>query len=157
MSSLKEMTVGSVTAYLMDRVSVPLLAIPESCRFQNLRSFVLGIDDKAMPPNIYDPLILLAKASGARIEVVHLSKEENLPLDYQPSVKLPFEDIPYEITTLHAGKSIPQTLTHHSVSINADILVMSHRQRNWLERLFVNSLTRRELFVLEVPLLILPE
>ena len=157
LSSLKEMTIGSVTAFLMDRVDIPLLAVPEKSAFRAVQKIILGLDDKINDSTIFTTVVHLVNQTGAKLELVHTTKEEDLPLNYQPQFVPELGDIEFTATILSSQGSITKTLTHYSLDQQADILVLAHRKRGWFERIFINSLSREELFVIATPLLILPD
>lgn len=157
MSALKEMTVGSVTAFLMDRVDTPVLAIPEDWNFKPLKSIMAAMEEPDKDLTRAASLIRLVKATGAQLEVVHTSEQVGVPVNIETSRIVPWDGINYTLTAIHQGKSIPKTLTNYAVEKKADLMVMLHRKRGFFERLFKNSFSREELFVIQTPLLILPE
>ncbi|HKK76214.1 MAG TPA: universal stress protein [Saprospiraceae bacterium] len=158
LSALKEVTVGSVTAYLMDHAKIPVLAIPEEATYDGLNHIVLGIDDDGESTATLAPLVRLVEATQARLEIVHTTnKKETVPVDSSPLSSLPLGEINYSFSTIPEERSIPETLTNYSVDQDADIMVMVHRRRNFMERFFVGSFSREGLFIIKTPLLILPQ
>ncbi|RMF01164.1 MAG: universal stress protein [Bacteroidetes bacterium] len=157
LTALKDMTVGSVTAYLMDRSAVPLFVIPETATFQNIQHLVLGVDSHQVKAETIAPLKKLMQASGAKLTVVHASLQDGLGIDYDPLLNLPLERTSYEFFTIDQGESIPASLTAFCQERGGDLLVMVHRRRAWFERLFNNSVVKSKLFQIEMPLLVLPE
>jgi nucleotide-binding universal stress UspA family protein len=157
LTALKDMTVGSVTAHLMDRSSVPVLTIPAEAEFTGLRQIILGVDSHRVQPDTLEPLKALLASSKAQLVAVHTTPEDGLAIDYDPFLNLPLEQIRYEFFTIPQGDSIPASLTAFCQERGADLLAMVHRQRSWLERLLNNSVVKSNLFQIQTPLLILPE
>lgn len=154
LSALKEMTVGSTTAFLMDHSRVPLIAIPDEFKFKNLRSVVVGLDDDASHTEALIPLLKLARLSGAEITFVNTTTD--LEDTEVAAMELPMEGISNQVLSIRLDESIPKTLSIYCLEHDADLLVMVHRKRPWLERLFKTSLTKEELFDIQTPLFILP-
>lgn len=157
LSALKVVTVGSVTAYLMDHATVPVLAIPKNASYRGLQHIILGIDDDGESARTLAPLVRLVEQAKAQLEVVHTTEKKTVPMDFHPSGSIPLGSINYTFSTIPEGKSVPQALTNYSLDREADLLVMVHRKRNLLERLFVGSYAREELFIIKTPLLLLPQ
>lgn len=154
LSALKEMTVGSTTAFLMDHSPVPLIAIPDEYKFKGVQSIVVGLDEKASYTDVLIPVLQLARRSGAEITFVNTTTDlEDTEL---ASIQLPIDGISNQVLSIRMDGSIPKTLTKYCLEQEADLLVMVHRKRPWLERLFKTSLTKEELFEIKTPLFILP-
>lgn len=157
MSALKEMTVGSVTAHLMDRIHIPMFVIPDGITFQKIKTVVLGVDEKPDTEKTLLPLVQLIKQTHAQLELVHTYKEKPGIAPQDLSVHVPLDHLPFKFTNVPQGKSIPLTLMDFTMQKGADLLVLLHEHRTWWERLFVNSLSKTELFDLRKPLMLLPE
>lgn len=157
LTALKNITVGSVTAYLLNHSKVPVLAIPENKDFIRLKSVVIGVDDQVVQHiNIVRPLIKMVQTANAKLHMVHVRQRGDSFWQYDPGLDVYFSDLDYEYKSLEYDDSVAETLTEYADDIDADMLVMIHRKRNWLERLFRRSHTKEELFELETPLLVLP-
>lgn len=154
LSALKEMTVGSTTAFLMDHSRVPLIAIPDEYKFNRLKSIVVGLDEEASHTEALTPVLKLARLAGAEITFVNTTSD--LEETEMAAEALPMEGISNQVLSIRLKESIPKTLTNYCLEQDADLLVMVHRKRPWLERLFKTSLTKEELFEIQTPLFILP-
>lgn len=155
LTALKDMTVGSVTAYLMDRSPVPLLTIPEEVEFRPVQKIVLGVDAKVTEVAAFQDVIGLARKAKAELIFVNTNEEVSTPEEIE-TFTLEIEGINSKGFVIPQGESIPQALAQFSLDQRADILVMIHRKRQWYQRLFNNSITKEGLFELKTPLLILP-
>lgn len=158
LSALKEVTVGSVTAYLMEHTGIPILAIPEKASFKGLRGVVLGIDHNGESAQTLAPLVRLLELSDAQLDIIHVSRgDETDYLDNQLLIEPMLEDLSYKFTILPEKDSIPATLTQYCIDSQTDLLAMVHRKRSFLERVFWGSYSREELYIFQIPLLILPQ
>jgi nucleotide-binding universal stress UspA family protein len=155
LTALKDMTVGSVTAYLMDRSPIPLLTIPDDVEFQPVKKIILGVDSKVTEVAAFQEIINLAQKVKAELIFVNTNEEVSTPEEVE-AFTLEIEGINSKGFVIPQGSSIPQALTKFSIEQQADILVMIHRKRLWYQRLFNNSVTKEGLFEIKTPLLILP-
>jgi nucleotide-binding universal stress UspA family protein len=155
LTALKDMTVGSVTAYLMDRSPVPLLTIPEEVEFRPVQKIVLGVDSKVAEVAAFQDVIGLARKAKAELIFVNTSEEVSTPAETETFI-LEIEGIKSKGFVIPQGSSIPQALAKFSIDQEADILVMIHRKRQWFQRLFNTSVTKEGLFEIKTPTLILP-
>lgn len=159
LSALRNMTVGSVTAYLMEHLSTPVLAIPDQAVFRPVRRLVLGVEKRdEVEEAPLQPLRQLLKRTQAELYIAHADLQAAaaaaaLPTDPGAPVKIWGDR--FACYTLYGGQSVPQALTQFSLEQEADILVMVHRHRAWFSRLFYSSVTKAELFEIQLPLLIL--
>ena len=78
LSALKEMTIGSTTAFLMDRTPVPLVAVPHEYPYSGLKTVVVGLDEKASHIGSLEPVLELARQTKA--EIVFVNTTENVAL-----------------------------------------------------------------------------
>ena len=154
LSALKEMTVGSTTAFLMDNTSIPLVAVPDEYKFAGLRKIVVGMDKEASHVDALLPIVPIAQKSGAEVLFVNTTDDADEVAAKEQS--LDFSGVPNRVLSIPTGESIPKALSQFSLEESGDLLVMIHRRRPWLERLFKSSLTKEELFDIKTPLLILP-
>jgi nucleotide-binding universal stress UspA family protein len=157
LTALKDMTVGSVTAHLIDRSEVPVLTIPAKSAYTPVKQLVLGVDNQSLvKKDALAPLLKMLDRSTAQLQVVHTLKEEESASELHPEVAAELAGVSYQFSNISANNSVAQALTQFCHSHDADILVLVHRQRQWWERLFYNSLTKSSLFEIELPFLIIP-
>jgi nucleotide-binding universal stress UspA family protein len=155
LTALKDMTVGSVTAYLMDRSSVPVLTIPENTSFRPVKKIVLGIDSKPTDGETFQLIIDLARKLETELIFVNTG-EEITTTEETETFTMDIEGISSTGYVIPQGDSIPEALTKFSVEQEADIMAVIHRKRHWYQRLFNTSVAKQELFEIQKPLLILP-
>ena len=154
LSALKEMTVGSTTAFLMDRSSLPLVAIPNNYEYSGLKTIVIGLDDHATHVEALEPVLAIARKTEA--EVLFINTTDDIDEITVEDQVIPLEGIRNRALSIPQVDSIPKSLTNYCVENGGDLLVMIHQRRPWLERLFKTSLTKEELFEIQIPLFILP-
>ncbi|MBT8230728.1 MAG: universal stress protein [Bacteroidia bacterium] len=156
LTALKNITVGSVTEYIIEHSDNIILAIPEEASFDEFKVMVLGVDDQILDDGqILDPVKNLCNLFDARLYMVHVRRKDDSVFEYDPALDIYLEDVNYEYKALEYENSVAETITEYCEYVKADMLIMIHRKKNWLERLFVRSITKSELFEIKTPLLIL--
>ena len=156
LTALKDMTIGSVTQYIVNNSNISVLAIPDEIDYKKIKSIVIGVDDRLVAgERVTKPLIEICKKTGAKLWMVHVRKKGDSPFEYDPGLDIYFRELNYEYKALEYDESVAETLTEYCDDVDADMLCMIHRQRNWLENLMHRSFTKSELFKIETPLLVL--
>ena len=157
LTALKEVTVGSVSAYLINKLDRPLFVIPDEVKYQRMSNIVLGVDhDFTHLEEETLPLKWLFNGDQFMLHLVHVKRKHDImdQYDLHPSARL--HGFEFDYTSLKPGDSITKSLQDYCESKNADALIMIHTKRNWLRKLFRKSISRLGLFHIELPFLILP-
>lgn len=156
LTALKDITVGSVTEYIIRKCNVPVLTIPNNCVFQDISAIVVGVDDRLISnEGIVKPLIEICKETKSKLHMVHVRRRGDSMFEYDPGLDLYFRDLNYEYASLEYDDSVAETISEYCEKVDAGIMCMIHRKRNWFEGLFHSSVTKSELFEVEIPLLVL--
>lgn len=156
LTAVKDLTIGSVTAYTMDRTTTPLLVIPETAEFGPFLKVMLAVDESPNNADLLQPLKRIVEKSGAELHVVHRTLEEDLPDNFNPFANAPIGQ-PYTFHSLHTGERTSAAITAFARDYDIHLVTMVHRRRGWLDRILFLSNTKEELFIIERPLLILPQ
>lgn len=156
LSSLKDMTIGSVTEYIINNVKIPVLAIPEESAFNKFEKMVLGVDDKILEEGaVLETLKSLCNLFDAELFMVHVKQPGDSTFEYDPAMDIYLDNINYQYRSLDNTTSVSNTISEYCHYIGADLVCMIHRKKNWLERLFALSMTKKELFHINTPFLVL--
>lgn len=156
LTALKDMTIGSVTAYLMQNNPIPVLTIPGEARFEGVSKIALAVDDELV--HRLSSLSLLRDLcvdTDARLEVIHVTQPDESPFEYDPGIDIYFRDLNFEYKRIPLIDSLTESINNYCKQANVDALCMLHRKRNWFSSLTHRSTSKSELFRLEVPLLIM--
>ena len=89
--------------------------------------------------------------------LVHVAKKGNLIDEYNLKPTVDLGPIKTYYKTIEFDDSIGESLMDYCEDENADILIMIHEQRNWLQKLFRKNLSKKGLFELDLPFLVLQE
>ncbi len=157
LTSLKEVTVGSVSAYLIQKLDRPVFVIPEKVKYKPINNIVLGVNnDFTHLAEETQPLKELFDPKEFVLHLVHVKRKHDIMDQYDLHPSSPLHGIQYDYKSLKPDRSISRTLQKYCEENKADTLVMIHTKRNWLKKLFKKSTSRLGLFNIELPFLILP-
>jgi nucleotide-binding universal stress UspA family protein len=158
-TGLKEVFLGSVTSTILQKVNIPILAIPAAFQFEQIKTIVLAIDSQGVQQDAtLRPLIDLAKALHATIRIYHLiEEEEESDLDIAPEIDLLLQEIPHAFHVEIKSLNVNEAINNFVAAQQADLLCMIRRKKTFWDRLFFGSSTIKEVFDSPVPLLVLQE
>lgn len=157
-TAIKDLTVGSVTEYISNHSTIPVLAIPPDCNYKGLDKIVVGVDRNELkqPQSIEQLVHFVYREEPTLVLTQVLNKGEHLvQFDYRIDNYL--MDLDYEHHSIERSDIVGDALTEFAKTIEADLLCMIHHQHNWLGRLFYHSHTKDVLFSLKLPFLIIPD
>lgn len=157
-SGLQEILVGSNAASVVSKSHVPVLVIPPSARYSELKHIVYASDFNEPEFPAVARLMYLAELYQADISILHVKTEydrffdsanhffernkDHISYDKWKVVKLPEGDVMEKINAF--------TDQQH-----ADLLVMAKHNRGFFDRLFHRSLSKHMAYHTRIPLLVL--
>lgn len=156
LNALKNMTVGSVTKYIFDHSTVPVLAVPVDATWHDRPKIALALDSKPLAKTA--PILFLKDfidSTNASLQIAQIPDEEGSPIGYDRAVDTIYKGIDIKHVQLDLKGTLAETLSNYSADQNIDLLCMIHHPKGWLKRLFSKSTTTSELFSLRKPLLVL--
>lgn len=158
--SSMEKLLGSTTSHLFHRTDCPILAVPEDAIFANIDSVLFATDYQQVDhANKFQGLISLASAFSARIDVLHITpNDEKLTpekLVVGESLERVFRQVRH---TYHhqQGEDVLEGLNHYlERHEEAGILAVMPRDHSLWERLTQGSVTNQIVFEADRPVLVL--
>lgn len=158
-TGLKEVFLGSVTSTILQKVNIPIIAIPAAFHFEQIKTIVLAVDSQGIQQEAtIRPLIDLAKALHASIKIYHLIEEgEESDLDIAPAIDILLKEVSHSFHAEVKSLSINEAINNFVAAQQADLLCMIRRKKTFWDRLFFGSTTIKEVFDSPVPLLVLQE
>lgn len=153
--------IGSVTAELIDRSTVPVLAIPEDANLFDFDSvkhiaFATNFDPKDLIA--FEKLFSLLKAFKFKIHFIHFEQSVNAWNEIKlAGIKEYFSKHYSELETEYhiiSGKDILSSLDQFVADNKIDIISLSTHKRNIVFRLFNPSFARKMIFHSNTPMLI---
>lgn len=155
-SGFKEAFMGSLTEKVINKATVPVLAIPAKCYYQPLKYFLFVCHYKKAEAEILKGLIPLAKLFKAQVDVLevqahHQQNENDTVTEWKamfPKSGIGF----YQLTSNDYEGTVMDF-----IQLNRENVVVIPRQhKNFLDKILTFSLSRELAFHSTVPLLTIP-
>lgn len=157
-NGIKGVLVGSNTASLIEQTEIPVLAVPEESDYNGIRKIVFATnmqkDDIRCLKNIinifgsHTPQITLL-----HIEDGHLRDPEAALHNWFHNDVLPIVKYPHLFAECISETDIVKSLDEYLRGNKIDLLVTATKKRNFIERIFDRSITKKLVFHTHVPLL----
>lgn len=158
-SGLKETFIGSTTASVMSNTEVPVLAVPEEAEFHHqIKNIAFTTQYKEKDNDALRQALEIADRFNATVQCLYIKNPDD-PSDIDERIaewKLYYRDENIDFFNI-AGDHIEQTILDFIESQHVDMLVMRKHKRNFFERLFHSSLTKKMAYHTKIPLLVFKE
>jgi nucleotide-binding universal stress UspA family protein len=156
-SKFKDIFLGSTTNGVCKATETPVLAIPGNARYRPIKKIVMAVDDyEVTGKNVVEPLIEFAELNDADIKIFHTELGQ-ADLGVDPIIGMYLSGQEYSFHYAPATLKINESIHDFVLTEKADMLCMIGRKRARINELFHRSVTKREVFQTEVPLLILTD
>jgi len=157
-SGAAEILIGSNAASTVTKSGVPVLVVPKELSFSNYQRIVYATDYNEPEFPALMRLIYFAELFDCRLDVIHVKSEAdryfNATNNFFNKNK---ENISYpNIHYIELEKGdVVQSINKYVDEVSADLLVMAKHNRNFFDRLFHRSLSKKMAFHTKIPLLVL--
>jgi len=157
-SGITEFILGSNTASVIERASIPVLAIPHNIDYSNINNIVYAYDDIMSGLPKFNRLLDFAKIYDSEITLLHIIESGK---DTTELNKKEFEKIKGAVNygkirlELVKEENILEGINDYVNSNNVDILAMTIKKRSLFDKIFSRSLTKKMAYHTKVPLLAL--
>lgn len=147
---------GSLTADVIKRSGMPVLAVPEEAKYHGLSDVLLTDDGQGVEQGTMAVLSDLLQRTGARLHVLRVVNEA-VPADAGPSaLEKAVGQVPHSYL-YKSGEDLVSLVNEALEETRADLVVAVHHGRSFLERLFHRSASARLAVYTPVPLLVLQQ
>lgn len=159
-SGIKEMLMGSQTASVIEKAKCPVIAVPANAIFKGIKKIMYATDYNKNDIMALKEVVEIATLFNAKITVLHVSDEKFYPFnekayltDFKNKVekKIKYKKIAYKLAF---GKHLTNVIEKQIQKASANLLAMSTRHRNLIEKIFDGSVTKKMAFHTRFPLLV---
>ncbi len=154
----KKVLFGSNTAKVMQRGSVPVLAVPENCKFSGLDKIGFVTNHQfAYSHHELTPLMQLAELFKSRIDVLHMREEDDPSpeqLENKSFLERCFQFVEHNFIELEKSELF-EAVNNYIKDQNIDMLAMMSRKHSFFDRLFVKHNLKTFAFNIEIPFLVM--
>ncbi|MDF3078967.1 MAG: universal stress protein UspE [Sphingobacteriaceae bacterium] len=160
-SGISRLLFGSHTNTLLDKISCPVLLVPENLKFKGIKQISYATDLTFNNLKVVNYLADFAKPLDAGIAVNHIyspaypvtDAEQNIWFSLKEHMKLNHPRIAYRTIT---GENVKSTLQQITTSGLVDVLALVHKRYDFFDRIFHASISKQLAHTAIIPLLVLP-
>jgi nucleotide-binding universal stress UspA family protein len=157
-SGLQELLVGSNAATTVARSEIPVMVIPPSATFTEIKQILYASDYTEPEFPALSRLIYFAELYDAAISVIHVKTDYDRFFDSANNffVKNKAHIKRENIQLIQTDKTdISEGINHHINHHPVDMLVLAKHNRSFFDRLFHRSLSKQMAYHTKIPLLVL--
>ncbi|WP_115461447.1 universal stress protein [Winogradskyella aurantiaca] len=152
-SGIKEVFMGSIAGGVVSKTMAPVIVVPLDYEFKVLDYLVLAIGDQPLSDNVnLNLLTSLQQQHKSSLEVLHISDNNGAQKEI---VKDTLKELKPSYTIKSASGDLNQQLNVHIQNNDTDLLCLLKTKKDFLHRLFSNSVTLKQTFNSPIPLLII--
>jgi nucleotide-binding universal stress UspA family protein len=156
-SGLEEVLIGSNAASVIHNVTKPVLIVPPKAKLKAVEKMIFATDFELENDRpALQQLRQFAQLYEAKIDVVHVQKNEGSRSGSRQLVEEVLHNLPHEYTILH-NHNIEEAVTQEAEKENADMIVSIAHRYGFFEGLFHRSISSKLAYHTHLPLLVLTE
>ena len=149
LNSLKDITMGSVTEYIVDHTDIPVLCIPDKIHFDKMEKVAIGVDDlEIKQPQVMQTLSKFIESYSPRLYICQVKNRVR-------NDDFVFDNI--ESVVLAKDITVANTINTFALKNDIDMVCFIHRKRTWIKDLFHHSNLKDGLYDLDYPFLVLSD
>lgn len=153
-----ELILGSNSSSIIEKATVPVLAIPQNAGFSEFSEIVYAYDDIKSGLPSFQVLLKFAEIFNSEITLLHIieGNKNTEELNKKEFNKIK-ETAAYEKIRLELVKeeNILEGINDFISTNKVDVLAMAIKKRSLLDKIFNRSLTKKMAFHIKIPLLAL--
>lgn len=146
-SGLGEALLGSNTARVIERATCPVIAVPDGASYSHFKKISYACNYNNSEIKAIESLVDLAQPFGAQVNILHVyesdeatAKEEMKEFMHEIEREVVYPNLSFELIN---GKDIEASLEHYVNSGATDLIVLSSHKRDFLDKIFGKSITRK--------------
>ncbi|MFZ1751400.1 MAG: universal stress protein [Saprospiraceae bacterium] len=159
--SIIERVLGTTSSIVTKLTSCPVILVHENTRWIKPAKIIFTMDNSTDFDESVDRFIAFNKFFKAATDFIHIKKEEsktertkNALINQVFNKKEP--EFAFTLKNIYGG-DIVQSIVDYSIFEKADMLVMVHRKRSFLDSIFKQSVSLRTAEGIHLPIMVLEE
>jgi nucleotide-binding universal stress UspA family protein len=158
-TGISEIFIGTNTASVIEATMCPVMAIPEKAVYKNINRILYATDYNTIDFDSVRKLAEIAGLFNASIVLLHVASDAFTTIDEAGMIEAFAQKIKQEIAypdisyRLVESSDILNSLNSTIQSMNIDLVAMTTRKRNFFEKYFSNSMTKKMAYHTSIPLL----
>lgn len=158
--SVEQDLLGNTTTTAINRLKIPILAIPRNAKFKGLKNILYACDvERGMQKKVLKDVQLIANDIGAQVEVFYVKRQlDKLINDKVPDLKNLMKELaPLNLSYKDViSTEIVESIKEEVEALQADLLIMVPYRYGFWNSLVHKSKTRMMAYGSNVPLLSIP-
>jgi nucleotide-binding universal stress UspA family protein len=158
-SGIQEVLIGSNAASVVAKSEVPVLVIPPSAKFEDIKHIVYSTDFNEPEFPALSRLAYFADLYNAEISILHVKSEFDNYFDEEHNFFVKNKDQitlnNWKIVKVEEISSVIDSINSYVEKEHTNLLVMAKHNRNFFDRLFHRSLSKQMAYHTKIPLLVL--
>lgn len=156
-TGLKETFLGTVTTKVMDNIKAIVLAVPSHCQYQSINKILFTTQFKSKDFEAFKKVMELAQLFKAHIDCLYVQQHQNdvknkFPEDWETSINK--QDVELHLII---SNDIEGVILNFIESHKINMVAMLVYHRNFFEKLFQISLSKKLAFHVDIPILAIHE
>ena len=154
-SGLKEVFIGSVAGGVISKTKAPVLIVPRKYQYTPMDEIVFAVGGIPLSDlTLIKPLLKLASLQSCKIKVLHITEGKKLDLEDLLSSNEVFEPT---VTFAYTDGNINERMNEYIKNKNTKLICLVKSKKDFLSRIFEESVTMKQTFCSPIPLLVLNE
>jgi nucleotide-binding universal stress UspA family protein len=161
-TGLNTFLLGNHTREIIDKADCPVLVVPYQVPFRAFSRIAFATDLSHNSIDVVHCLAGLAKYTNSEILITHVADQGSSDAEEHSVIKKYFNQVAAQVTYPNIyyravkSKSIVNGLDWLTENSDIDMLVLVHRKRNFLEKIFEGSVTQKMAEHTTTPMLVFP-
>lgn len=158
-TGLKEVFVGSKTSWVMEKLKIPVIAVPSGCEFSAIKKIVFATDYQDSDVESIRIAAKIARRFHAELTVVHVTDSDLKPEFEEHLMEYFIGEVKKSVTyakmnfRLLEGKDISKALNNFIDKEKPDLFAIAMQERIFIGPLFNRGLTKRFAHHIQTPLM----
>jgi nucleotide-binding universal stress UspA family protein len=152
----RDFLMGSVTAKVITKVKIPVLAVPESAKIQPFKKIVFAVDLMYNSTEQIKKAIKFCELNSCSLTFLHIeigSEKEGVELKELKEIIGNNTKLELQLT-LTSAETVQKGISSYLEENKTDLLILSNHTKSFFEKLFHKSVSKEMLLHGSVPLLI---
>lgn len=153
-SSNVKKVLGSVSLKVSGKAHCPVIFVAEGQKFKGFDKIVYAYSPTSYDQKVIKDIVEIARKFNAEVHLVHV--DDGTPYeqyDIESFVTHMYEDINFVCENITAD-SVAYGISHYANQVDADLIILSKKKKNLLEKLLEGSATKATLLKAKKPVMI---
>jgi nucleotide-binding universal stress UspA family protein len=165
-TGFKEKLIGSITAAVISKSAVPVMAVPLLSEWDIPKNILLAVNHFDETTGNAKPVFKLARYFNSKVIAAVFTDQDTADAEayienargiysYEKDLEEQYKDVPIEPVKLY-GHKFQEAIDGYIENNKVDMLAMFTHKRNFVESIFNRSVTKKMSYHTNIPLLAIP-